>query len=296
MEIKSINDLKSMDPNLLKKLQLKKVSCDDIAKLGLQIFNAGDFPRLSTRPFQADEFTNKNLKNFYTNESVEQWLKNFIQKEQPNQKDSVQNFHSNSVTGSTAFAPDRQVDKSKSTDQTTAPEEPESKEKGRIIRRRPYPRRGWPFLWGHPFFHRARINSPGVDPKQEEGDKNLSQGSSLPEKKPEPAPIQTGKEGQNAGTADLPEGKNEKENVSEPFENSSGDQGGLQEAELNLKNNSENEADVTGGVLINDNEGLFEEEEEERNTERVFQLESIKSDIEIKNNLCRIVTLNVLNP
>ncbi|SFR08812.1 hypothetical protein [Desulfoscipio geothermicus] len=302
MEIKSVNDLKAMDPQLLKKLGIRKVNANDIAKLGLRIFNAGDIAKLNTRPFTAKDLAKFGLKNFYTEESVEHWLKNFTFQESHDQNSTQQTDNS---SGLKAEVPDQPADKSKTAGEANISKEAGSEEQCNVIRkRRPYPRRGWPFLWGHPAFRRTRKTHFSADPEPEEKEEILSQdkNSGLSKETPEPTPRQTDKIYQKADTVDLAEGENSKENVPIASEKSAGDQDELQEAVINSQDNSggnskdkheENSENIS--EQNSDNNDTVSDEGEE-NKKRIFQLESIKKGIEIKSNPYKVIPLKVCIP
>ncbi len=300
MEIKSVNDLKTLDPKLLEQLNIRKVSADEIAKLGLQILNAGDAAKLITRPFRADEFAKQGLKNIHTKYTKDDSAKLGFNKF--NQNTSQQAFDSHFIPGSQADVPDKSAEK--------LPEEADiNKEKDRMrIMRPPYPRRPWPF-WRYP---RPRRIFFGFAPKQEEGDENSPQNTDLPEETQEPAPLQANEINQNTAAVNVPGGKNEDEKVPGASQKNAGDQDEAQEVEINGEdNNIENIKDILEDTSEGNSKDIFEEDksedasgnyiedlsnEEEGNHERVFQLESIKKGIEIKGDPCRVIPLKVFMP
>lgn len=298
MEIKSVNDLKAMDPELLKKLGIRIVSPDDINKLGLRVFNADDTGKLNTKPFQVDDLTKYGLKNFYTNESVENWLKNNFNKH-PDQNKS----------GSTTDYPDKLANKQNNINETNAKEtaakkETDSKENYNVVmKRRPYPVRRWPFWWGHPASRRVRKTHFSADLKQDAEEEKLHQNSNLTEETPEPAPQQNAEIDPKTDMVDLAEEKNSAENVPVASEKITDDQDESQETVINSESNSgdnseDNFTDNTGNISEHSSEDTHNADsvKDEKDNERVFQLESIKKGVEIKSNPCKVMPLKVCIP
>lgn len=205
MIIKSVDDLKAMDPALLKKLGLRKITANDIAKLGLRVFNSGDVAKINTKPFDINDLAQYGLKNFYTTESAEHWLNNLTSsKSQPKQNSTQPNDNPVNFTTDTS---NNSVNSQQTANKAGISKEALGIEQSNVIKKRPYPRRGWPFLWGRPAFGRTRKNHYSTGSKQEEQKEKLPKDSDLPGNHLEDALQQTSEMGQKISSMNLPVGK-----------------------------------------------------------------------------------------